>query len=223
MIKRIKLTLLLTSVILIWHVAAAAQPGTTTKVPLEKTPPSSVEIAHSGSLENGVYKNTLVGFSVSTPTDWEITSDALIKAGFETSREMATRGKSEQEKSAIGRSISRTAVLFHAMGQGGAFSCGIETLPDPGLTIESYVAQNQTLILSMHKDSRIVKPSYSKTVGGATFTAFHVEIPRTDQSVYQTYVVTKRRDLMFFFVMTYVDTATRDKLENTLSTLKLDK
>lgn len=227
MMRNIKLTLLLTAAILIWHMAAAAQPSNPgtgrSGTPPGKTPPSSEEIARSGTLENGVYKNALVGFSISTPKGWEITSDALVRAGLETSRDLAARGKTQEEKSALNRSISRTAVLFHAAAPGGAFSCGVETLPDPNLTLNAYIAQNQSLILSMHQNSRIAKPSYSKTIGGAAFTAFEVEIPRTGQLVHQTYLVTKRRGAMFFFVMTYVDAATRDQLGNTLDTLRLDK
>jgi hypothetical protein len=78
-------------------------------------------------------------------------------------------------------------------------------------------------VLTTNDNARLTKDIYKKTLAGTVFNVFEVEIPRGDDSRGQTYFVTKRSNIMVFFVFTYTDEANRKLMESSLETLTLDK
>lgn len=218
--RTIKITLLLTATIFFFNLTAMAQPSKSATVP--KAAPTSSEIAQSGSFENGVYKNKLLGFDLMLPDGWNLIKEEINQASLEVGRQKITAGRSQATQSALNRSVARTSILFQSFTAGGGISCGVETLPIP-VTVATYLEQNKGLVLTSQPGSRLVRDKFSATFGGAAFSAFEVEMPGNGQTVRQTFYVTKRRNTMFFFVVTLMNDTIRETIMDSLNTLEFDK
>lgn len=228
MMKKLATTLLLTLAIIVSVAVTRAQtakptlpnPGDGKTVFL-----SAGEIARSGSFENQLYRNKLLGFSITLPSGWDLISDEVNKAGMDAAKEKVTANKSREYEQAMDKSISNTRVLFQAYSYNpsiGVMGCGVENTAR-GLTIGAYTEFNKNLVLSTNPGSRLKKDIYQRTVAGTVFNVFDVEVGSGAQKRGQTYFVTIRKNVMFFFVFTFSDAASKTLMENSLGTLTLDK
>jgi hypothetical protein len=232
MMKKLATTLTLVFTLLILNAVTRAQtqhgkPSPPTPAP-KPVSLSVGEIGRSGSFYDGLYKNRSLGFSITIPKGWNVVSDELNKAGLDTAKEKVAANKSKEFGEAMDTSIANTRILFQAYsydpanGQTSVLGCGVESTP-PGLTLAAYTEFNKNLVLSTNKNSKLLKDTYKKTISGTVFDVFEVEIPGGVATRSQTYFVTSRRNVMFFFVLTYTDGANRTLMENSLGTLTLDK
>lgn len=231
MMKKFEIALVLALTILISSALAPAQTKRGKPAPakpvVRTVALSAAEIAESGGFTDEVYKNRLLGFSVAIPEGWNVISDEVNKAGMDAAKERTTANKSAQFAKAADKSIANTRVLFQAYSYSpedykmvGVLGCGIESSAG---TLAQYTEFNKKLVLSTHKDSKLIKDTYKKTMAGTVFNAFEVEIPKVDGKLGQTYFVTSRRNVMFFFVLTYTNDTGKKLMEKSLATLTLDK
>lgn len=225
--KKLSTTLILLLTLLVFNAVTRAQPQRRKPAPSKPAPAvflSPGEIARSGSFEDELYKNDLLGFSIAIPKGWNLIPDEDNKAGLDTAKEKITANKSKEFKGEMDKSLSETRILFQAYsydratGRTGVLGCGVENT-SPGLTLAGYTEFNKNLVLTTNANSRLVKDVYKKTIAGTIFNVFEVEIPRGDHSRSQTYFVANRKNVMFFFVFTYTDEDNRKLMESSLATL----
>ena len=231
--KMFRLALVLSLFILFINVIAFGQPrrtgAKTSPAGSQKTTdPSPQEIAESGSFDGKTYKNELLGFRISIPKGWTFASEDTNRTTLAAGRLKIKVNETAERQKAMDKSIANTRILFQTsplpLGQPGnsaIFVCGFEKLSVPQ-TQEAYAEFNKKLVLTSMNAS-LKKDLYSKMVNGIRFTAFDVETAKNDLTINQTYMITHRKNMIFFFVLTLADNIHEKTMADALSTLRLDK
>lgn len=215
--------------LVIYAAGVSAQPRVKPTVKPKPTPLSASTIAENGSFMGNLYKNTSLGFEIKVPDGWRIMSDDTNRATLDVGKEIIKANKSKGAKTSLDRSISNTAVLFQATPMNedntqatGIFACGTETSTGAH-TAATYVEMNKDLILTANPGAKVIKKTYQKMAGGVAFQAVDIEKPAQLGGYTQTLMVTQRKGVMFFFVLTYPDDTSRDNLEGAFKTLTFNK
>lgn len=198
--------------------------------PTPKAVKAGVEtISRSGSFEGDIYTNTVLGVTISIPRGWTLIHDDANAKGLKASKDRITENRSESFKDQMEESVSNTRILFQALHNdpadyrsAGAFAGGIEDNA-AGQTLSYYTKFNRDLVISSNPGSKLTRDIYQTILDGTPFQSFEVEIPSGEQTQKQTFLVTTRRGVLFFFVLTYLDDAGKRAMERSLKEMKFAK
>jgi hypothetical protein len=224
------LTATIALLISICAASVAAQPGVkkNAKAPVS-TVPSALEIAETGSFTGDTYKNDFLRISVTPPKGWELTSDDANKAGLTNALDKIKANESQKRQQELEQSISNTRILFQARtpasGAAGSLaimSCGIERLSTPQ-TQSQYAGFNKQLVLDKTEGAVLDKDIYTKNIGGVPFSTFDVTVTKPNVTYHQTYLITMRKNVAFFFIFTYLDKEQSEVMSRSLGTLSFKK
>jgi|GEM_PF-3548166 len=231
--RHFKQSLVLVLFVFSFSLTAKAQSHGTEKA---KNPPattenlSAQEIAESGSYDGKVYRNEFLKLSITLPEKWTLLSDDVNKAALEAGKDEISKNKSQKGKEEVEKSISNTRVLFQALpfppgspDNTAVFACGIEKLQSTNSTVQTYAEQNKKLVLAANEKATLKKDLYSTVLDGVTFSTFEIAVEKEGMSYNQTYIVTYRKGIAFFFVLTFFDNTYKETLANSLKTLTFEK
>lgn len=187
---------------------------------------SSQEIAESGTYANGVYRNRLLGFSVSIPVDWKLMSDDANKALLSSGGKRVVEDQPVSKQKEFELSISNTKILFTAQlpptSEGATLISGVETTAG-GYTRAKYAEFNRNIVLGSIPTSKLKKDIYEKSFGKVSFSCFDLEISTVIGAVRQTYFVTMLQNNVLFWVATYRTDAQEKSVLTTLATVSFGK
>lgn len=218
--KTLRTILLAAAALALLGTAASAQKKTVKKAPI-----TSSDITEGGSFDDRAYTNAALGLNISVPDGLDITSEEYNKTVMDRGRAKIKAVSSKAGKALIDSSAKRSAILFQASSPtiGASMACGFEIPPVAGVTALRYAIENKQLVLRAAKDAKVVKDVYSKTIGGTAFSAYEIGREMDGITFNQLYLTTRRRGVMFFFVLNYRSDAGLKILEESLDTLEFEK
>ncbi len=200
----------------------------TNNAPLQKS--EEVASIDLGRVENNVYLNSYFKFQASLPADWHVQEREASAAVLDVGREMV-KGSNAQTNAALDQSIAKTLILFTVSkfplnaptGTQAVLQCGVEKISDPRITSAVYMEMNKKFLLESPMRYKLLRDSYTETVGGVSFSVFELEQTREGSpSVKQKYYGATRKGFILFFVATYMAQEDRTKMEKILSTIKFE-
>lgn len=181
---------------------------------------TAAAVFQNGSFTGTTYKNTSLSFAIALPDTWHLLGEETNRATLEAGAKSLKENRSEKYKEHLDQSLSKTAVLFQATPgkesdayANGLIACAVEDKMSDHTTL-AYVEENKKGMLGANPDLMLSKDTYQRTLGGLTFHAVDFERPKLYGVGFgQTLMVTQRRGLMFFFVLTYPNEEVRASLE----------
>jgi hypothetical protein len=201
--------------------AQPATPGVRREEPKSVFTPE--QVGESGGYTRGVYRNGLLGFSLSIPSEWKLMSEEFNKAIPAAGGEILKERQSPEERKAFETTILNTKVLFTAeLAPGVTFGAAVEFAPIDW-TLRKYSEYNRNVLLGTFPHASLQRNLYEKVYGATSLTGFDLEHTLADRKLKQIYLITQRKGVFLFFVATYWTEEQRKSIDAALTSLSFDK
>lgn len=191
--------------------SAAAQPASS-KTGGNSSSPSVREMIESGSFAKGVYHNGALGFTITVPVDWTISTGILRKG-------LSDAERAEVEKFFVDTVPSGLRPLFRASLMDGAVKVMVDGATDK--TETAYTEEYKKFTLK-HGGWRVIKDIAPVTLGGAEFLAFDIEY-ENNSVIKERFIVGKQRGVMILLIVSHSAPKSLRALNGALETVKLEK
>jgi hypothetical protein len=203
----------------------------TAEATMGKPPEKSSEVValDLGRVDNSVYTNEFFGLRLTLPTGWNVVANEVNDAALDVGKEII-KGVDKTVNAAVDKSIAKTVVLVaagkHPFNTHGAdpamIQCGAERLSSVTMTSAAYMESNKKFLLNSSLKIKLVKDTYTETIGGVTFAVFDMEVVYGTMTVKQRYHATIRKGFALFIVTSYVLDEDFVTLSNILTSVKFD-
>lgn len=186
------------------------------------------EIAGSGTFSGQLYTNKPLGLTMLAPGGWTFYTREQNQSIVTANRTRTGAGQAQPVDKTLAEAAANTQILFQAsppnipaQADTALFSSGIERLQTPS-TSDKYVEANQQLVLRA-ANVAVVKDKYPLVFGGVRFVAFDVEGKNRGRVYRQRYIMTVRRNIALFFVITLYDSKQDPIVDASLRSIRFGK
>ncbi len=188
---------------------------------LAQKSPTADAIASAGVFSGQEYSTPVLGFSMLAPGGWKFYDAQQNKSAVDRNKQIAaSKGDAKLITSA-----ANTQVLFQAIppSYGGQdrqaiISAGIETLTTPR-TSERYATEQRDLAVASTQ-AKLTSDLRRSTYGGVEWWTYDIEGPSSRGPYRQRCMITVRRGVAIFLVVTYFDDRQQQIVDGSLKSIK---